>query len=104
MDWYNILKDFGIIALIGGGCVSMIALIFKKINAITKGVQALLRSQLYSEYNRCVHKGCATIDERQNFENCYKRYHNLGKNGVMDDIHEKYLKLPTEPPEEEEEE
>ena len=27
----------------------------------------------------------------------YKQYHNLGANGVMDDIRAKFLELPTEP-------
>lgn len=38
--------------------------------------------------------------ERDNFENCWKQYHSLGVNGVMDDLHRKFLELSTDPPEE----
>ena len=36
------------------------------------------------------------------FENMYQQYHSLGKNGVMDDIHEKFKALPLEPLDKEE--
>ena len=64
--------------------------------AMKKGIQALLRSNLITEYNRWSEKGYAPIYARQNFENCWKQYHALGENGVMDDLHEKFLELPTE--------
>lgn len=72
----------------------------EKTEAVQLGVQALLRDRLISEYNERVEKGFAPIYARENFENMWKQYHKLGKNGVMDDIHEKYMALPTEPPEE----
>ena len=31
-----------------------------------------------------------------NFENMYKQYHNLGVNGVMDDLYDKFMNLPLE--------
>ena len=40
------------------------------------------------------------IYARENFENCWKQYHSLGVNGVMDDLHSKFLKLPVSPPDE----
>ena len=64
--------------------------------AVKLGVQALLRAQMIAEYNKWEEKGFAPIYARQNFENCWLRYHSLGANGVMDDIHEKFLQLPTE--------
>lgn len=67
--------------------------------AIKLGLQALLRAQLIADYNKWSERGYAPIYARQNFENCYKQYHTLGANGVMDDIHEKFLELPTEAPE-----
>lgn len=71
----------------------------KKTEAVQLGVQALLRDRLISEYNDRVDKGFAPIYAKDNFENMWKQYHNLGKNGVMDDIHVRYMALPTEPPE-----
>lgn len=64
--------------------------------AVREGVQALLRAQMINDYNHYVEKGFAPIYARQNFENCYSRYHELGANGVMDDIHSKFVALPTE--------
>lgn len=64
-------------------------------NAVKLGVQALLRSQLISEWNKWSEYGYAPIYARENFENIWKQYHNLGANGVMDDIREKFLRLPT---------
>lgn len=68
--------------------------------ALKAGVQALLRSQMISDYNKWSERGYAPIYAKDNFENCWKQYHSLGVNGVMDDLHTKFLELPTEPPEE----
>lgn len=64
------------------------------INALKLGIQALLRSQMIAEYNKYSEKGYAPVYARENFENCWKQYHSLGANGVMDDLHEKFLDLP----------
>lgn len=69
------------------------------LTAIKMGLQALLRAQLIADYNKWSEKGYAPIYARQNFENCWTQYHALGANGVMDDIHAKFLELPTEPTE-----
>lgn len=64
--------------------------------AVQLGVQALLRDRLIAEYNKYSEKGYAPIYARENFENMWTQYHNLGKNGVMNEIHEKFKDLPTE--------
>ena len=64
------------------------------INALKLGIQALLRSQMIAEYNKYSEKGYAPVYARENFENCWKQYHSLGANGVMDDLHKKFLDLP----------
>ncbi len=64
--------------------------------ALKTGLQALLRAQMINDYNKWSDRGYAPIYARQNFENCWKQYHGLGANGVMDDIHDKFLALPTE--------
>ena len=63
--------------------------------AIEKGLQALLRSQMINDYNHYKDKGFAPIYAKDNFENVWKQYHNLGVNGVMDSIHEEFMTLPT---------
>lgn len=102
MDWivkYWVEWAFGIVAAI-------ILLLFKKLNrklndtkkkddAIELGVQALLRSQMIADYNHYNDRGSAPIYARENFENVYQQYKNLGGNGVMTDIHKKFMDLPT---------
>ena len=68
-----------------------------QVNGIRKGVQALLRAQLISDWNYYSEKGYAPIYARENFENVYIQYHSLGANGVMDDIRNKFLALPDRP-------
>lgn len=70
----------------------------KDTEAVKLGLQALLRSQMISDYNKYSEKGFAPVYARDNFENCWNQYHSLGANGVMDDLHEKFLDLPTEAP------
>lgn len=70
--------------------------LLNQIKGIRYGVQALLRAQMISDYNKYQDLGFVPIYARENFENCWKQYHALGANGVMDDLHTKFLKLPTE--------
>lgn len=69
--------------------------------ALKKGVQALLRAEMISKYNKYIKLGYAPIYEKENFHNVYTQYHSLGENGVMDKIYESFMALPTEPPESE---
>lgn len=66
------------------------------------GVQALLRSQMIADYNLWNERGYAPIYAKDNFENCWEQYHNLGANGVMDKLHEDFMKLPINPPKDKE--
>lgn len=68
----------------------------ERTEALKLGVQALLRDRLYAYYNKYSELKYAPIYARENFENIYKQYHNLGNNGVMDDIYRKFMELPTE--------
>ncbi len=67
-----------------------------KTNSLALGVQALLRAQMVTDYNHYAEKGWAPIYARENFENCWEQYENLGANGVMEDIHKKFFELPTQ--------
>jgi len=64
--------------------------------ALELGVQALLRDRLYQMYMHYSEKGFAPLYARDNFENLYRRYHELGANGVMDDYYHKFMQIPTE--------
>ena len=63
---------------------------------ISKGVQALLRDRLVQGYKHARDVGFADENDRANLENVYVQYHNLGANGVMDDLRAKFLALPVE--------
>lgn len=117
MEWYDVFVAFGGATL----CSLVVTLIFNSIvngakakqkqqdslresldNDITclkLGLQALLRAQLIADWNKWSEKGYAPIYAKENFENCYRQYHTLGANGVMDSVRECFLALPTEKPE-----
>lgn len=101
MTLYQILCLIGVPSLF-----TIVGWLYKRIkendnqtNASKLGLQALLRSQMINDYNRWSEKEYAPIYARENFQNCWKQYHTLGANGVMDDIHEKFMALPTKKPE-----
>lgn len=100
MTIYQILCLIGVPTL----CTSITGILIAKIkkqNSDTKalklGIQALLRAQMIADYNKWMPKGHAPIYAKDNFENVWQQYHLLGANGVMDDIHNKFMALPTEP-------
>jgi hypothetical protein len=69
----------------------------KEIVVLKKGVQAMLRSQMITEYNKWHEDRCyAPIWVKDNFENIWIQYETLGENGVMNKIHDKFMSLPTE--------
>lgn len=99
MTLYQILSLLGVPAIL--------ALLFKYFqNRVLKtltdsmlmkeGLQALLRSQMIADYNKWIDRGYAPIYAKDNFENCWGKYHLLGANGVIDDLHDKFMELPTE--------
>ena len=94
MTVFQILGILGIPTLV----VGILKVIFSQIKAVKLGVQALLRAQMIHEYNKWEERGYAPIYARENFQNCWKQYHDLGANGVMDDIRDKFMMLPFEPP------
>ena len=66
----------------------------EKNNALSLGIQALLRAQMINDFNKWSDKGHAPIYARENFQNCWNQYEKLGANGVMNDIKEKFFRLP----------
>ena len=93
MIW-DIVKAAGIPALLLGVIVTS----WVQIRSVKRGVQALLRDRLLQGYKFYRRQGWADEDDRSNLENIYLQYHNLGANGVMDDLHNKFLALPAEDP------
>jgi len=66
----------------------------KETQLVKAGQQAMLRSQMINDYNKWSERGYAPIYAKETFENCYQIYHLLGANGVMDDIHDRFMNLP----------
>ena len=79
------------VTVVGG----LLTYVIVQIRAVKRGLQALLRAQMINDYNHYSEKGYAPIYARQNFENCWINYEALYKNGVMSDIHAKFMALPT---------
>lgn len=100
----NILSFLGLVGVpslgaIIGWLAKTIRAQKKAQDALKKGVQAILRSQMITNYNRWyVEKGYARIWVKDNFENLWIQYEALGENGVMKKIHDEFMSLPTEPP------
>lgn len=96
-QWLCLLGVPGIFTAVLGFLISITKQTKKDSDAVKCGVQALLRAQMINDWNHYSKKGFAPIYAKENFENCWKQYHGLGANGVMDNIHTKFLALPTEP-------
>lgn len=64
-------------------------------NAVELGVQALLRANIISIYNKYMYKGEIPIYERENIEHLYTEYKALNGNGVIESLVEKLSDLPT---------
>ena len=92
----TLLFGSGILVSVGRYFIGRIQAIESKNEAVCLGVQALLRDRLYYEYNKYMERGFAPIYAKENFENMWQQYHNLGVNGVMDEVHNTFMELPTE--------
>ena len=95
-QWLCILGIPSLSAMLVGVIVGQ----FKAVRALKRGVQALLRAQMINDYNKWSERAYAPLYARQNFENLWVQYEALGENGVMEDLHTKFLKLPTDKPKE----
>ena len=94
MDAWEIIKAAGVPALLMG----LIITTWIQTRAVKRGVQALLRDRLLQGYKYYRHQGWADEDDRTNLENVYQQYHSLGANGVMDNLRQRFLDLPPDPP------
>lgn len=93
---FSLFFGSGLLITVGRYFLNRIKANDQKTEAVCLGVQALLRNQMIHEYNKWIEKGYAPIYAKENFENMWTQYHNLGANGVMDEIHVTFMHLPTE--------
>ena len=90
MSIYQVISIIGVPSIL-----TIVGMIYQREKSLRKGLQALLRAQMISDYNKFMEKGYMPIYAKQSFENCYKQYHNLGANGVIDKLYEEAMALPT---------
>ncbi|WP_295219582.1 hypothetical protein [Ruminococcus sp.] len=100
MDWVTIaISIFTASGILGIGTKAILSQIKKqdgRQKALEYGVQALLRDRMLHSYNKYIDAGYAPIYAKENYENMYRQYHELGGNGVMTHLHEDFMALPTE--------
>ena len=58
----------------------------------------MARTMLLNNYEYCVNKGYYSVAEREVFHKLYEAYRRDNGNGVIEDIAEKIVQLPTEDP------
>ena len=63
---------------------------------VKEGLQAVLKNELKVRYFKWLELGFAPEDAKEDLERMYIAYHNLGANGVMDRLRERFLNLPEE--------
>ncbi len=61
-------------------------------------ILAMSRTMLLDNYEKCISKGCYTVEEREVYHKLYEAYKSDGGNSVIDDIAPRIRKLPLEPP------
>ena len=62
-----------------------------------KTMQKDVRRSLRQDGKMYIDRGYASQQEKTEFDELYWAYHNLGKNGVVDVLHEEVMHLPDEP-------
>lgn len=59
---------------------------------------AIARTMLLDNFEKCMAKGCYTVDEREVYSLLYESYKEDNGNGVIDTIAKRIRELPMEPP------
>ena len=94
---YQLLILFGFPTVFLAFCGYLVKKL-KELAALKKGLQALLRNSLIDKIHEGLEKEYAPMYMRDNVANMYEQYHNLGKNGVMNDLYKDFMNLPTTKP------
>ena len=61
-------------------------------------ILAMSRTMLLDNYEKCVNKGCYTVEERDVYHKLYEAYKDDGGNSIIDEIAPRIRKLPMEQP------
>lgn len=61
-------------------------------------ILAMSRTMLLDNWEKCMDKGCYTVEEREVYHKLYLAYKSDGGNSVIDEIAPRIRALPMEPP------
>ena len=109
MNWYDWLMIFGVPSVISTVLTAVIMGLYNKFKnnknkeeedskLIKQSIQALLRNELLQNGVKFIKSGWVDAANKQNYDNMYSNYHLLGKNGVMDELHDEVMNLPMQEP------
>ncbi len=94
----NVITSY-LIPTILGGILGFISTKLKKNKkkdlAIEQGVQALLRNEIIRRYREFETKGEISILDKENLEEMFEQYKNLGGNGTVKKMMDELLELKT---------
>lgn len=97
-DIINVITSY-LIPTILGGILGFISTKLKKNKkkdlAIEQGVQALLRNEIIRRYREFETKGEISILDKENLEEMFEQYKNLGGNGTVKKMMDELLELKT---------
>ena len=98
---YELIIIMGIPSVLTFGYQTFYAKLSKRLKetredelVIKKGLQALLRDRLRQNYIQYMQDGVIDLADKENFENLYNSYHQMGVNGVMDEMYKQVMCLP----------
>lgn len=60
-------------------------------------ILAMSRTMLLDNYEKCMKKGCYTVEEREVYHKLYEAYKDDGGNSIIDEIAPRIRRLPLEP-------
>lgn len=79
-------------------CIKLCNNFTKQLNVLMESQQAQMRAALIKDYKFYIKQGWIDIDDLDEWENSYQKYHMLGANGVMDAKRQDLLHLPNVKP------
>lgn len=97
LDLAKYVVDFimGLVAIALTAKLKKVENYINQIDSAKHGVKALLRDRILNQFNKYEPQGFIPIYARENIEEMYKEYKNLGGNGAIDHLVQKLHGLPT---------
>ena len=75
-------------------CVNKCRTFSKQLKVLMDSQQAQMRNQLITQYKHYMKQGWISLEDLDDWENQYQKYHLLGANGVLDTKRDQLLVLP----------